>query len=297
MNDPDWTHLRAFHATADAGSLAAAARRLGLTQPTLTRQIQALEANLGLRLFDRVGRRLVLTEAGAALVEPVATMAEAAEAAALAAGGHGRQIAGRVRLSVSDGYAAYLMPPVLARVRAEAPEVSVEVLASNVLSDLARQEADIAVRHVAPAGPSLAARRLPDTEARFYAAQSWVDRHGLPARIDDLPPGGLIAHEDAGRFADWLRGIGVAAPEGSMRLASPASVAVWEMVRAGLGVAAMLREIAAVTPGVLPVLTALPRVPVPVWLVLHETRRRSPHIRAVADILAEELGRRLRAPD
>jgi DNA-binding transcriptional LysR family regulator len=93
-----------------------------------------------------------------------------------------------------------------------------------------------------------------------------------------------------------MRGIGVAVPDGAIRLASPSSVAVWEMARAGLGAAAMLREIAAVTPGVVPVLPALPPIPVPVWLVTHEVRRKSPHIRAVADMLAEALGRVLRAP-
>ena len=294
MKSPDWTHLRAFHATAEAGSLAAAARRLGLTQPTLTRQIQALEAALGLRLFDRVGRRLVLTEAGAALVEPAAAMAAAAAAAALVAGGEGRQIAGRVRLSATEGYAAYVLPRIIARIRAEAPAVSVEVLASNALSDLARQEADIAIRHTAPEGAALAARRLPDTAARFYAAPGWVARHGQPRAPDDLPQGGLIAHEDAERFAAWMRGIGVAVPEGAIRLASPNSVAVWEMVRAGLGAAPMLREIAAATGGVQPVLEALPPIPVPVWLVLHAARRTRPHVRAVADILAADLSRILR---
>jgi DNA-binding transcriptional LysR family regulator len=296
MKTPDWTHLRAFHAAATAGSLAAAARRIGLTQPTLTRQIQALEATLGLRLFDRAGRRLVLTDAGAALLEPAAAMAEAAEAAATVAGGEGRQIAGRVRLSATEGYAAYVLPRILGRIRAALPGVSVEIHASNALSDLARQEADVAIRHTAPSGPGLAARRLPDTVARFYAAQDWVARHGMPQVVDDLPPGGLIAHEDAGTFTGWLRGIGVAVPEGAIRLASPSSVAVWEMVRAGLGAAAMLREIAAATPGVVPVLPTLPPIPVPVWLVTHDVRRKSPHIRAVADILAEALGRVLRAP-
>lgn len=295
MKSPDWTHLRAFHATAAAGSLAAAARRLGLTQPTLSRQIAALEADLGLRLFDRVGRRLVLTEAGAALVEPAAAMAAAAETAALAAQGQGRQAAGRVRLSVTEGYAALVLPAILPRIRAEAPHVAVEILASNALSDLGRQEADIAIRHAEPDRPDLAARRLPDTAALFYASADWAARHGCPARPADLPPHSLIAHEDADRFADWIRGIGIAADPGDFRLASPSSVAVWNMVRAGLGVAPMLREIAAATPGVVRVLAEVPPVRLPVWLVTHADRRDAPRIRAVTAILAAELARILRA--
>lgn len=98
----DWNQVRAFLATADAGSLSAAARVLGQTQPTLGRQVAALEADLGVTLFERAGRGLVLTEAGADLLEHVRAMGAAADRVALAASGQSQEVAGLVRITASD---------------------------------------------------------------------------------------------------------------------------------------------------------------------------------------------------
>ncbi|MFN3854730.1 MAG: LysR family transcriptional regulator [Phreatobacter sp.] len=111
MKVTDWNHLRAFHATAMAGSLSAAARLLKLTQPTLSRQVAALEAELGVALFDRVGRKLALTAIGADLLQHLRVMGEAADAVALAAIGRSQDIGGQVSISATDTYAAYVLPP------------------------------------------------------------------------------------------------------------------------------------------------------------------------------------------
>ncbi len=87
MKPIDWNHIRAFHATAAAGSLSAAARQLGLTQPTLSRQVLALEADLGVTLFERLGRKLVLTQTGVDLLDHIRIMGDAADTVALAASG------------------------------------------------------------------------------------------------------------------------------------------------------------------------------------------------------------------
>lgn len=102
MNSPDWNHIRAFLATADSGSLSAAARKLGLTQPTLSRQVAALETELGLLLFERVGRSLELTQAGRELLDHSRTMGQAAEALSLSATGQAQSIDGTIRITASD---------------------------------------------------------------------------------------------------------------------------------------------------------------------------------------------------
>jgi len=289
MKSLDWNHIRAFHATACAGSLSAAARQLGLTQPTLSRQVVALEAELGVCLFERVGRKLVLTDTGSDLLAHIRTMGDAAEAVALAASGRGREVSGRVSISATDTYAAYILPEIIQRIRREAPQLTIALVASNDLSNLHRREADIAIRHVAPDRPGLVGQHLRDAQADFYAAEEWVARNGKPQALADLAELELIGFDDAARYAGYLREMGVPAREADFRLLSSSSVAIWEMVRRGMGVAPMLREIASRTPGVVRLLPDMKPIEVPVWLVTHQELQATPRVRLVHTILAEEL--------
>ncbi|MGY6707525.1 MAG: LysR family transcriptional regulator [Rhizobiaceae bacterium] len=291
MKSLDWNQIRAFHATASAGSLSAAARQLGLTQPTLSRQVVALEAELGVPLFDRVGRKLVLTETGSDLLAHIRTMGDAAEAVALAASGRGREISGRVSISATDTYAAYILPEIIQRIRAEAPQLTISLVASNELSNLHRREADIAIRHVAPDRPGLVGQHLRDTPADFYASKEWVSRNGQPETLAELAGLELIGFDDASRYAGYLREMGIPAREADFRLLASSSVAIWEMVRRGMGVAPMLREIADRTAGVVRLLPHAKPIEVPVWLVTHQELQAAPRIRLVQAILAEELRR------
>ena len=287
----DWNHLSAFHATATNGSLSAAARRLGLTQPTLSRQVLALEAELGVALFERFGRKLVLTQIGADLLEHIRVMGDAADAVALAASGRVQEIGGRVSISATDTFSAYVLPEIIARIRSTAPQITIMIVASNDLSDLHRREADIAIRHVRPDRPGLIGQHIRDTEAGFYASEDWIARHGMPAEPADLARADLIGFDDAVRFSGYLGGIGIPMDAADFRLMSDSGVTVWEMVNRGLGVAAMLREVADRTPGVRRLVPDMAPIPVPIWLVTHRDLQSSPRIRLVQSILAEELSR------
>lgn len=289
MKTIDWNHLRAFHETAATGSLSAAARQLGLTQPTLSRQVAALEAGLGVDLFERVGRKLVLTLAGAELRDRISMMADAAESGVLAASGRVQEIRGRVCISATDTYAAYLLPEMVAQIRSEAPEITVAITASNELSNLHKREADIAIRHLPPERPGLIGQHVRDTEAHFYASADWVRRNGLPRRTDELASIAMIGFEDVERFAGYLRDIGIPMDVADFRLMSDSSVVIWEMVKRGMGVAPMLREVAERTPGMIWLLPDMPPIVVPIWLVTHEDLHLSPRIRLVQRILAEGL--------
>src|SRR3954469_19189080 len=109
----DWNRARAFLVTAEEGSLSAAARALGMAQPTLGRQVDALEEELGVVLFERVGRGLTLTPSGLELLEHVREMGEAANRVSLAAAGQSQSIEGSICIAVSEVYAAFLLPPIL----------------------------------------------------------------------------------------------------------------------------------------------------------------------------------------
>jgi DNA-binding transcriptional LysR family regulator len=296
MNNIDWNRARAFLATAETGSLSAAARQLGLTQPTLSRQVAALEVDLGVTLFERVGKRLVMTDTGASLVEHVRAMGEAAVAMWFAASGRAQAIEGRVSVSATDAYAAYILPDIVERIRREAPQITLVIVSCNSLSDLRRREADIAIRHVRPDEDELVGKMVRESTAHFYASQSWVDRNGCPKLMQDIAPYDLIGYDEADRFAEFMRGLGVRAVEDGFRLVSENSVVVWEMVKRGLGIAVMGREIAQRTDGVVELFPDADPVRFPVWLVTHRELRTSRRIRLVYEILAEEIARVDRVP-
>jgi DNA-binding transcriptional LysR family regulator len=289
MTKLDWNMVRAFAATAEAGSLSAAARALGLTQPTLSRQVAALEAELGVTLFDRVGKKLIITLAGAGLLEHAHAMAACADEMQLAAAGRTEDAGGSVTISASDAFAAYLMPPIVSRIRREAPQVTISVLSSNALSDLRRREADIALRHVRPTEPELIGRLVCTFAGRFYASEAWVARNGLPAGLSEIARSGMIAFEPVDRFVEHLAAEGVKVSLDDIRLRSENSVVVWEMVKAGLGIGLMLEPVAAMTPGIVQLLPGQFGVDAPLWLVTHRALHTSRSIRLVYDILAEEL--------
>jgi len=289
MSKFDWNHALAFWTTVEEGSLSAAARKLGLTQPTLSRQVAALEQSLGVTLFERLGKSLVLTESGLDLIEHVRAMGAAADTVRLAASGQTQSIAGRVTISASDGFAAYVLPDIVHRIREAAPEITLEIVASNALSDLRRREADIAIRHVRPDQPDLIGRLVHESGAHLYAAQAWIDQNGMPRHPADLARAGFIGLGDGARLAGHLQSRGLPVTEASFTLASENSVVVWEMVKRGLGISFQMHEIAARTPGIVRLLPQIEPFPVPIWLVTHRELRTSRRIRTVFDHLAEAL--------
>src|ERR1700722_5995126 len=165
----DWNRAKAFLVTAEEGSLSAAARALGMAQPTLGRQVSALEEELGVVLFERVGRGFTLTPSGLELLDHVRSMGDAANRVALTAAGQSQSLEGTVCIAASETYAAMLLPPILAKLRRAEPGLHLEVVASSSASDLKRREADIAIRNFAPREPDLVAKKIRDVPARLYA--------------------------------------------------------------------------------------------------------------------------------
>lgn len=291
MTSPDWNQLRAFAATARTGSMSRAARALGLTQPTLSRQIAALEAALGATLFERIGKSLALTDTGRALHAHARAMEDAAHAFAAEAQAQSGDIGGTVTVSMIDPYAVHLMPEIAARIGREAPGIVLHIVATDSLSDLRRREADIAIRHVRPTGDGLIGRLIGEGTAGPYAAPDWIARHGLPNRPEEIAPAAYLAHDTPAAFAGMMAQIGLNIASGEMRLASTSPESVWQMARRGMGVALMIDQIGARDSGMVRLLPDQIAPRFPVWLVTHRELRTSRRIRTVFDILAEELGR------
>ncbi|MBS0348161.1 MAG: LysR family transcriptional regulator [Comamonadaceae bacterium] len=289
MDNLDWNQLKAFLHTAQAGSLSAAARKLGLTQPTLSRQVAAIERQMGVTLFERVGKAMALTPTGLDLLEHARAMGTAAEALCLAASGRSQAVGGVVSVSASDAVAAYLLPPILQRLRAQEPGIAVEVIASNALSDLLRREADIAIRHVKPEQPDLIARLVREARACFYASETWVQAHGHPRSAEDAAQLAFVGSDRNGQYLGYLRQYGLNLSEDNFSCYADHSVAHWALVRQGMGIGAMMDEIAREAPGMVRVLDDVPPVRFPIWLVSHRELRTSRRIRRVFEALAEGL--------
>lgn len=292
MQDLDWNHMRAFLATVERGSLSAAARQLGLTQPTLSRQIAALEERLGLLLFERLGKRLQLTQAGQQLAGHVREMGAAADRVGLAASGQSSDISGIVRITAIDVFAAYLLPSVHERIRAMAPGIILEIIASNAVDDLMRREADIAIRHVEPTQPDLIARRCPDIEVGLYAATSLLDRIGRPIAPTDLAEMPFIGYPDYEAMIEHLQKRDIALRAETMNWRCASTLINWELVRRGLGIGIMFAGVGADMTGVEPVLPGVSPLIAPMWLVAHRELHTSPRIRLVFDALHEALSHR-----
>lgn len=289
--DFDWNQARAFLATAVRGSLSAAAAELKQTQPTLSRQVAALERHLGVTLFERVGKRLVLTDTGRDLLQHVRAMGEAAGMVSLYASGRSEAIVGQVRITAGEVVSAYLLPPIIGRIREMHPEIDIHLVVSNQLSDLLRREADIAIRHVRPEQPDLVARKARESSAGLYAATSWFERHGTPETPSDLEGAVYVGSDDNERFVEILRTLGLPATVDDFKWTTDSHCVGWELVKQGLGIGGMVKEVADITPGVRLILPDMPPIPVPYWLCTHREVHTSRRIRVVFDLLAEALGR------
>jgi DNA-binding transcriptional LysR family regulator len=288
----DWNQVRAFLATAEEGSLSGAARVLGLAQPTLGRQVGALEARLGVVLFERVGRGIALTPTGQALREHARAMGDAATRVALVAAGHAETVAGRICISASDMVASHVLPDLLVALRARAPEIHVEVLATNALSNLLQREADIALRHTRPSEPDLVARLVYEDQAGLYAAPAFLRRHGMPQSAGDLAGLPLVGLTTPRRMAAELQRMGIPVAVDDVVVFSDNMAVACQMVASGLGLGILSSDVARGLPGLVRVLPDLPPLPVPVWLVTHRDLHTSRRIRVVFDFLAEAMAQR-----
>jgi DNA-binding transcriptional LysR family regulator len=285
----DWNRTRAFLVTAETGSFSAAARALGSTQPTVGRQVAALEGELGLTLFERVGPRLELTEAGVQVLEHAREMGAAALGLSLAAAGASEEVEGDVTITASEAMSAFVLAPLIAQLRVDHPGIHVELVASNALRDLHRREADLALRSVRPTRPDLYARRLRNTDAGLYGSAGYVERAGPFSELADLARAELFAFDHGDAMIDRLAQLGVVLPRSAFPLVVANHLVQWELCRAGAGLCFMMVDVAEQQPGVVRVLPEL-LVPIESWLVCHRELRTSRRLRLVFDRLVAALG-------
>ncbi len=285
----DWNRARAFLVTAEEGSLSAAARALGMAQPTLGRQVTALEQELGVVLFERVGRGLALTPSGLELVGHVRAMGDAASRVSLTASGQSQSIEGTIRITTTEVYAAFVLPPMIAKLRRLAPGITIEIVASNAVSDLRRREADIAIRTGRPTDPDLIAKKVKDDFAQLYATPAYLDRIGNPSSLAEFSQADFIGFDDNKPLLDGLNALGFNLTGRNFPVLTGSHLVHWDLVKQGLGVGVMQMRTGDAEPLVRRILPTMDPIEVPVWLVAHRELRTSRRVRLVFDFLFDEL--------
>ncbi|WP_036234701.1 LysR family transcriptional regulator [Marinobacterium litorale] len=285
----DWNQVRAFLAAAEEGSLSAAARALQQTQPTLSRQVTGLEQSLGVTLFERGHRKLRLTSAGLELLEHVQTMAEAANRISRVASGQSQAVEGNVCITATEMLATYYLPPMLRKLREQAPGILVEVVASDQIRDLLQREADIAIRHTQPTQPDLIARRIGSLRARIYAARRLLDEVGTPRSFDDLADQDFVGIDDTEALITGLAEQGLRLRPEQFRTRTASGNCMLQLIREGLGLGFLPMDTGALFDDLVCVLPDLFDLEIPVWLVAHRELHTSRRVRVVYDLLAQEL--------
>lgn len=287
--DPDWALWRSFAAVVAEGSLSAAARRIGYSQPTLGRHIETLEQQLGVLLFDRTIQGLKPTATALRLYEPVKAARQALAEAALVAEGSAGQLEGTVRITSSTVTCHYVLPPLLRELRLAYPAIAIELVPSDSVENLLLRESDIAVRMFRPTQLELIARHIGDIPIVAAAHQSYLGARGTPHKPEELTQHDLIGFDRSDMLISAAGAMGFDLKRDDFRLRTDSQTAMWEMMRSGLGIGFAQRGLVRDTPGMRELLPMIVPPPLEVWLTTHRELFLSPRIRAIYDRLATGL--------
>ncbi|MGH8111475.1 MAG: LysR family transcriptional regulator [Rhodanobacteraceae bacterium] len=291
-SDPGWDLYRSFVAVASEGSLSAAARALGMAQPSLGRHVRQLESALGVALFTRSPQGLALTDMGAELVEHARGMAAASAALLRAASGTREAIRGVVRITCSEVIGGEVLPAILTELHRVQPGIAVELSLSDEPEDLLRKEADVAVRMVQPRQAALVARRVGVIGLGLYAHRRYLKARGTPQTLEELRQHALIGFD---RETAAVRAVRSRAPggevyaRGNFTLRTDSGLAQLAALRAGYGIGVCQHALARRDRQLVPVLPTRFALKLDTWLVMHEDLRANRRIRLVYNFLSQAL--------
>ncbi len=282
-----WAWLQTFLRVASLGSLSAAARDLAISQPTASRHIQALEAELQRPLFVRHARGIHLTPAGQALLDEAQGIDTKVEAILRRRGGSEQEPSGSVRVSVNEPIGLHVLVDWLRAMRERFPDIALEMVVDNRASDLTRREADVAVRMFRPRQARLVASRVGEVNLALYAHERYLQRWGVPESRRDLRGHTLIGLDQDPSWAPTLRALGMRAEDFAIRTDSLALHV--EAIRAGAAIGGLHRAFARRHPDLREVLTQVPLPPLEMWVATHEDLKPEPAVRAVYASLVDHL--------
>jgi DNA-binding transcriptional LysR family regulator len=286
----DWDLFQSLHAVLEAGTLSAAAKLRGLTQPTLGRHIETLEHRLGSPLFLRSPRGLQPTDLALELKPHLHDMAAAASAAVRDASGAADSLIGSIRITASEMVGAEVLPPMLTTFREAHPEIVIELMMSNIVDDLSRREADIAIRMAPPTQNALVAKKVGEVELGFFASEKYIERHGAPTSMQQLDQHTIIGFDGPRRSIKDLAGAIVDVSRESFDFRSDSDLAQLAMICADYGIGVCQPTVAR-RRGLVRLMPEVAVFTMGVWVVMHENLRASRRMRLMFDHLVDGLTR------
>lgn len=289
MENLDWSLIRAFLAVAETGSLSAAARTLGSSQPTVGRQVREVETALGVELFQRHAKGLSLTETGAAMLPAAKRMRDSVGEIALIAAGQDMRPTGTVRITASVIVAHFVLPQILARLRRDEPGIEIELVATDSSDNLLFREADIALRMYRPDQLDMVTLHVTDLPLGIYAAKSYLDRVGRPDTVEDAFKLDWVGYDRSDLMLRGMRRLGWAVDRTFFATRTDDQAGNWQLIRAGCGIGIAQIATAQDAPEVERLFPDMALPSLPVWLTAHEAMRRTPRIARVWDALAQGL--------
>jgi DNA-binding transcriptional LysR family regulator len=280
---PGWEDLRYFLAVARAGSLTGAGRTLGVQHTTVARRVTQLEEELGVVLIARTPDGVRLTAAGEIAREHAQAIEAQIAALELAVGGADQKAEGVVRITLSEGFSGFVARR-LAPLKAEHPKLDIQLLTSNRTYDLARGEADIAIRMAPTKDPDLKVRKLAESAWSVYAAKGYIAEHGAPRSLEELGAHALIGFDESIQNicgAVWLRERGL---EQRVVLRTNSIPAALNAAVGAVGIALLPCMTAGDEPTLVQVLDEV-LTSRPIWLVTHPDVARAGRVRVVLDFI------------
>ena len=281
---PSWDLYRSFLAVTQQGSLSAAARLLGLTQPTVGRHIAQLQEMLGGQpLFTRSPAGLLPTAAAHELRPHAEAMAAAAAALQRASAGDPGHAQGVVRITASEIIGTEVLPAIFARLRTAHRGIAIELELSNAVSDLLRRDADIAIRMVRPSQQSLLARRVGRIGLGLHAHRKYLETCGTPNRVEDLEHHTMIGFDQPPPFLRSYKKLPIPITREAFAFRTDSDIAQLAAIRAGVGIGVCQYGIARRNADIVSILPGLFRLELETFVVMHADQRKSRHVKLAFD--------------
>ncbi len=288
MNNFDWQWWQFFIAIHEHGSLNQAAIALNISQPTLSRQLLAMEKHLGQSLFDRSTQGLKVTEFGQLLLEESLTLQASANRLQRLAEGQSQALNGRIRLAVNEMIAHYYLPIILPKFMDLYPNLSVEVDVSNKASSLDKRDADVAIRMFTPTQLDIVCRKLFDIPLGFYASSRYLEHYGTPTSPEQLFNYRVIGYDRDRQFEDGAQQLGWQIHNEQFKCRCDFMPLHLELAANHGGIIATHQALAELKK-LKPINLGLNIQPLPVYLVCHRDVQHNQKIRVLMDFLAEHL--------
>jgi DNA-binding transcriptional LysR family regulator len=289
LQEPDWALWRSFGAVVAEGSLSAAARAIGYSQPTLGRHIETLEQQLNVALFDRTLQGLKPTATALRLYEEVQKAQLALSQAVMVAEGTSSDLEGTVRITASTVVSHYVLPPILRAIREDFPRIALDLVPTDSIENLLLRESDIAVRMLRPAQLELIAKKIGDLPIVCCAHESYLAKRGRPRRPEDLLDHTLLGFDRSDLLIAGAKSLGFDIRRSDFAVRTDSQTAYWEMLKAGLGIGFAQLGLVRAAPGMTELLPGFRPRPLEAWLATHRELFLSPRIRAIYDRLAAGL--------